>query len=59
MGLKLSPESERLALEMTLAYAAKRWPDANRVTHPQLMREIEDTKEALRRAQRAEEGTTK
>lgn len=47
MGLSL--EGEIAALRFTLDYAAKRWPNANRVTCPELVADIEEAKERLRR----------
>lgn len=40
---------DRQAAQMALDYAQRRWPNANRVTMPQLMGEIERLK-TLRRA---------
>lgn len=59
MGLTLSEENEVLALRMTLEYAERRWPNANRVTMPQLMAEIESDKERLRKLLRRADGTAK
>lgn len=57
MGLTLSPENEMRVLRFALDYAAKRWPHANRVTQPQLMDEIEEMKERLRRLESAAVGS--
>lgn len=52
MGLKVSPENEARALRFAIAFAAERWPNANRVTMPQLVAEIEADKARLRKLER-------
>jgi hypothetical protein len=40
------------AAQIALDYAKNRWPHANRITHPLLMREIDRLKAKLRRGER-------
>lgn len=51
----LTPQQEAEAFRMTLAYAKERWPNANRVTHPELMRDIDETRARLRALERSGE----
>lgn len=46
-------KAQLLAAQFTLEYAKKRWPNANRITHPLLMREIERLRLEVWRAEKS------